>query len=497
MFVVKRSSIGPAAAALVLIAAACTSDTAPSTTQPSAPVASTTTAAPPIATTTTTPAATTTTTTIAPPTTTLARIPQALPIVADPWEWERLADIDHLDEVRYNGTYLVYEDPDRGSIVATRDGEIVVQHEPVDDQEWFVQDAELGDRWLAIVENTEAAGPDRSRLVVYDLVAGAISYEEILTEEDGRLPIPHVSVSGRMMAIAATPPDLNCITILDLVSLQPYDEICAGAPVFFVEIDGPYLGLDTRQPGCSAAWTGALHERGNDLQEHTNRECWSNGPVGGDRISVWFESQPGQVDIDQMIGEDRSGAIVNLGRGDNGTLEVCWNRAFWLSGDNDVRTWGGGSSVMTVFDEEQNAYHLGCVGPWVTVATADAIYTANMFTGSGSDACSIVEDATPAEMDELATTLEAWVHDRFDDLPRDLQVSVGGAVGSAGWWVGRGGFSSHLESAVFAWDPDGDVQIAWSGNADSAYDIRQYMLSNLREAPAALLGCIDVTGYAG
>jgi hypothetical protein len=485
-----RPGLGLLAMTLVLIAAACTGDSAPPSTQAIRTAASTSTTVPATTTTTATP-----TTTIAPTTTTQARIPAALPIVAEPWEWEKLADVDHLDEVRYNGTYLVYEDPDLGSIVATRGGEIVVRHEPIDDQEWIIQDAELGDRWLAIVENTEAAGADRSRLVVYDLAVGAVSYEEILEEEEGVLSIPHISVSGRTMAIAGTPPNLNCIAILDLVSHQPFDEICTEAPVFFVEIDGPYFGFDTRQPGCSTAWTGALYREDNDLREHTNRECWSNGPVGGDRIAVWFESRPGRGGIDLMLGDGQSGEIVNLGRGDNGTAEVCWNRAFWLSGDNDVRTWDGDSNVRTVFDEEQRAFLLGCVGPWVTFATADAIYTANMFTGSGRDACSIVEPAGAETSAELAATLETWVHDRFDDLPQDLEVSVGGAVGSDGWWVGGGGFSSHLEGAVFSWGPDGDIQVAWSGNADSAYEIRQYMLSILPEAPPALLGCVDIDGY--
>ncbi|MCP4968749.1 MAG: hypothetical protein GY926_26415 [bacterium] len=95
---------------------------------------------------------------------------------------------------------------------------------------------------------------------------------------------------------------------------------------------------------------------------------------------------------------------------------------------------------------------------------------------------------------ELAEALITWIHGRFDDLPEDLEVSVGSVMGRDDWWVGHGGFSDRLEGAVFAWSPGGDISLAWSGNADSEYEIREYMLSVLPEAPGAIPGCVDVSG---
>lgn len=62
--------------------------------------------------------------------------------------------------------------------------------------------------------------------------------------------------------------------------------------------------------------------------------------------------------------------------------------------------------------------------------------------------------------------------------------------------MGVGSFSGYLESAVFAWYPDGNIGVDWAGNADSVNDIRQSMLSVLPEAPPALLGCVAVAGFA-
>ena len=91
--------------------------------------------------------------------------------------------------------------------------------------------------------------------------------------------------------------------------------------------------------------------------------------------------------------------------------------------------------------------------------------------------------------------LLGYVRDRFEDLPSDLEVSAPDAVGSDGWWIGYGEFSSHLESAVFLWSPEGEVSLAWSGSADSEYEIREYMLSLYRYVPPELFACVDVTGH--
>jgi hypothetical protein len=188
--------------------------------------------------------------------------------------------------------------------------------------------------------------------------------------------------------------------------------------------------------------------------------------------------------------------MVGLGRGDNGTLEVCWNQAYWLSGNNDVRMWDGGDEVRVIYEAgDDRAYELGCVGPWVTFRTMDAIYTANMFTQAATNACTDCTPASREQQEQLTDKLAAWVQGRFDDLPDDLDVSVDDAIGADGWWIAHGGFSSHLESAIFLWNPDGEISIAWSGNADSEYEIREYMLSVLPDAPAKLLGCIDLHGY--
>ncbi len=211
---------------------------------------------------------------------------------------------------------------------------------------------------------------------------------------------------------------------------------------------------------------------------------------------MWFENPPNRIGIDTMIGEQADGTMVDLGRGDNGTLEVCWNRAYWLSGDNDVHMWDGGDTVEVIYEAgDDRAYQLGCVGPWVTFRTMDAIYTANMFTQAAADACAESTAASENQEEHLTDQLTAWVHERFDDLPNELDVSIGGAIGTDGWWIADGGFSSHLESAIFLWHPDGNISIAYSGTADTQYEIREYMLSALPDAPAQLLGCIDVHGY--
>jgi hypothetical protein len=481
--------------AVVALAGGCSSSETTPTTTSAAPGADSTTTSAEV-TTSTPPPTTTTTTTAAVTTTTLASRPEALQLVSDIWDWQQLLQAEIPHEIRYDGTYLVYTYEWEQPLVVVRDGTVVLEHESPDDSEWIIQDTELGSHWLAVVENTEGAGPDAAHVVVYDLFNGETVFEEFYRESEGRLSIPAISVSGRYLAIAPQLESANCFDVYDLVAGFRYEEICADSSIFYVELDAAAFAFDTYTPDCRAAWTGTLYGQDHNLATHANRECWSSSPASSGEFSAWFEHPPQTIGIDTMIGLDTAGNMVGLSKGDNGTLEVCWNRAYWLSGDNDVRTWDGGGEVRTIYEAgDDRAYELGCVGPWVTFRTMDAIYTANMFTQSDAAACDVVEIADAPMEAELAETLTTWVHGRFDDLPEDLEVSVSDGVGRDGWWVARGGFSDRLEGAVFAWNPDGDISLAWSGTADSEYEIREHMLSILPEAPGAILGCVDVSGY--
>lgn len=478
--------------AVATLAGGCSfGETTPTTTS-AAPVAGSTTTSTEV----TTSAPSSITTTAAVTTTTHASLPEALPIVSDEWGWRQLLQTENPNDIRYDGTYLAYTYEWDQPLVVLRDGTVVLEHQSPDDSEWINQDVELGSHWLGIVENTEGTGPDVAHVVVYDLLNGAIAFEEFYRESEGRLTIPGISISGKYLAIAPRLETSNCFDVYDLRGGSRFEEICADSNIFSVELDAAAFAFDTHSPHCGTVWTGTLYGLDHNLATHANRECWSSSPASSGEFSAWFEHPPDTIGIDTMIGLNTSGQMVGLGKGDNGTLEICWNRAYWLSGDNDVRTWDGGGEVHTIYEAgEDRAWELGCVGPWVTLRTADAIYTANLFTQSEATACDVVEPANASIEAMLAETLTTWVHGRFDDLPEDLEVSVSGGVGSDGWWVGRGGFSSRLEGAVFAWSPEGDISIAWSGNADSEYEIREYMLSILPEAPGAVFGCVDVSGY--
>jgi hypothetical protein len=442
------------------------------------------------------PSTTVTTTTPPATTTTLARLPETLPLVADEWEWKELLRADIPSEVRFDGDYLAYTFGWGNPLVVTRDASNVLEHRPLDESEWIIQDVELGNHWLAVVDNTEFEEPNLARLVVYDLRNGDVVFEELNEASDGRLSLPAISISGTYMAIAPRLEETACVRILDLRSGRQVDEVCGESSVFHVELDANAIAFETFTPDCQRAWIGTLYGMDHNLEERFNRECWSNGPASSGEFSVWFENPPEQMGIDTMIGLSRDGELVGLGKGDNGTLEICWNRAFWLSGDNDVRMWDGGEQVYTIYEAgDDRAYELGCVGPWVTFRTMDAIYTVNHLTQSAVDACDVVESADATQEEALTAALENYVGDRFDEMPEDLEVGVGGVVGQDGWWVGHGGFSSHLESAVFVWGPDGEVGLAWSGFADSEYEIREYMLSILPEVPRAILGCVNVDGF--
>ena len=430
-------------------------------------------------------------------TTTLPRLPEALTLTSDDWEWQPIAATSGLGEVRFDGTHLAFA-VGRGEPVRVLDdqGALVIEHRPLDDREWIVQDVELGDRWLAVVENTEGRGLDHSRLVVYDLSAGAVAMDEVIEQTGDLLWIPWISLSGSYMAVAGQMDNPGCVTIHDLRAGIAIDDICAAGNVFSVEIEANSLAFEAKEPECRTAWTGTLYGPDHNLVSHSNRACWSGSPATGGGLTVWFESPPDQIGIDTMIGVDRNGRTVGLGRGDNGTLEICWGRAYWVTGDKDVRMWDGGDAVHTIYEAgDDQAFHLGCVGPWVTFRTMDAVYSANMFTESPAGACEVCYQASVDREDRMADELLAWVHDRFEDLPADLEASVSGAIGADEWWVAHGGFSSHLEGAIFLWDPDGNISLAWSGSAASEYEIREYMLTTLPEAPPAMLGCVDLDGY--
>lgn len=489
--------IGLVASVISLLATGCSfaDTTAPTLLAPEPGVTSTTATK---TTTTTAPPSTTTTQSVT--TTTLAPIPAALPIVSDPWEWEKLLEIEYTRNARYDSTYLVYQEPDDGSVIALRDGVTTLVHTPPTDEEWIVQDVELGDRWLAIAENTEATRADQTHLVVYDLLTGEVVFEEFGNEVEDQLSIPHMSLSGRYMALAqGQEADPNCVAIYDLGIPLIVDEICGEGPVYTVELDGNFFSFETTGSGCRSAWTGTLYGRDHNLAEHTNRECWSNSPVGGDQITVWFETPPdGSGGIDTIIGATASGEPLGLGKGARGRAEVCWNRVFWSGGNRDIRMWDGGDTVATIHVAGgEGGGTVSCLGPWVTFATSEGIYTANMFTRSSLGACDVVEIADSGRTADLASTLGPWAQGQSDELPSDLTATVSDAVGSGGWWVGRGIFSDYLEGAIFAWSPDGEIAVAWSGSANSEYDLRQYMLSLLPDVPPALFGCVHVDGFFG
>ncbi len=486
--------IGLAGIVLVMLGAGCTF-AAPTTTttlpQPERRV--TTTVVPPSTTTAPQPS-----TTIRTPTpTTLAAIPQALPIVSDQWNWEQLVMTEHSGHARYDGSTLVFAgQPDVPSVEVRRGGQTVIKHVPPDDRNWIIRDVELGDDWVAVVEAEPVNSTDTSHLVVYDLVTANVVIEQTWDTSDGRSGSPRISLSGRYMALIDPLDDRACIDIYDLASQHRFERICGDTPVRTVEMDGYHFAFDSAEGDCISAWTGSLYGQGHDLAEHTNRKCWSNSPTGGDNVTVWFESKPLENSgIDTMIGLYRDNATVSLGKGLRGSAEVCWNRAYWIGGNGDIRMWDGGDVVKAIqVSEEGRFFDVSCNGPWVTYTAADGVYTANMFTASADDACSLVEQSDSRIEAELATALDAWVRTQFDDLPADLEVSVGAALGRDGWWIAGGSFSSHLEGAVFAWSPTGEISLVFSGNGDSEYDVRAAMLSSSPEVPPALLGCIDVAG---
>jgi hypothetical protein len=428
-------------------------------------------------------------------TTTLARIPEALPIVAEPWEWEKLLD-ETVHYPRYNGRYFAYEETIYGDVVVVGNDREVLRHRPLDDQRWILQDIELGDHWLAIASIVGPFGTSLSRLTVYDLETGQSVVDEFWTSADGDIGSPRISVSGSYMALVDPLPTATCLDVVDLRNGTTFDTICADDRITGVELEGMSVAFSTETEACRSAMTGSLFDQDHDLVERSNRTCWSNSPASGGHLAAWFESPPEEVGIDTMIGVSADNTLVGLGKGDNGTAEICWNHAVWLSGSNDVRSWDGSGEIRTIYENgDTPAYELGCVGPWVTFQTSDGVYTTNMLTQSGAAACDAGVTATHHQTVDLAASLTTWVHDRFDDLPEELEVSVAEVVGLDGWWVGHGEFSSHLEGAIFAWSPDSDISVAWSGNADSEYDVRSYMLDANPEVPAALLGCVDVSGY--
>jgi len=483
----------------LLLIAGCSGEATPTTTRGGA--ATTTTVVETTTTTTTTPP-TTTTVPASTTTTTLTPIPDALPIVDDGWDWVELLPVTGATNVRYDGNYLVYSQLPDASVVAMRDGEVILKHTPPDDGDWIIQEVELGDHWLGVVDNTDT-DPITSRVVVYDLATGETVVEEVVGGGSGPFGYPSIAMSGRYLAMNDGLPDSGCVDVYDLGIINAIGEpgqlgrICQDDPVRSVEIDGGDVAFGSRSGECTTAWTGEVYGGGehHGLTAHTNRPCWSNSPAASGPITLWFESIPGgSRGNDTLLAENRAGETVSLGRGLRGTAEACWGRAVWVGGNNDVRFWDGGDTVRTVFSAARS-YDVGCVGPWATVTTADGIYAANMLTGSAIDSCSLVEHADKAEEADLEASLLEWVHTYHEDVPADVTASVG-AVGLDGWWMGIGSFSGYMESAVFVWYPDGNIGVAWAGSADSVNDIRQYMLSVLPEAPAALLGCVAVAGFA-
>ena len=428
--------------------------------------------------------------------TTLAQLPDALPIVVEEWGWAHLVEAEIPDEVRYDGTYLAYTYGWGNPLVVMSDGVIVLEHQTLDDKAWIIQDVELGDHWLGVVENTEGQAPDRSRLVVYDVRTGDIAVERVIEQSGQRLTLPAISISWRLMAVASSSEDADCFEVYDLAIGYVTDKICGDSEILGVELDANAFAFDTLTTDCTTVWTGTVYGFNHDLTSHANRECWSSSPGTSGEFTVWFENPPNRIGIDTMIGEQADGTMVGLGTGDNGTLEVCWNRAYWLSGDNDVRMWDGGDTVQVIYEAGYDrAYQLGCVGPWVTFRTMDAIYTANMVTQAATDPCAQDTPASREQETKMSDELTAWVHERFDDPREELNVSVSGPIGADGWWIADVELSNSLESAIFLWHPDGNISIAFSGTADTEYEIREYMLSALPDAPAQLLGCIDVHGY--
>jgi len=427
-------------------------------------------------------------------TTTLAPLPATLPITVDEWEWQRIALSGFPGDARYNGTYLAYETPGGGPVIATNDWSVVLEHERLDESEWIVQDIELGDHWLAIVENTEGAGSDQGRLVVYDLRTGDVALERLYAESDGWFSLPSISISGLYVA-STEAENPNCITVDNLEHDYQVDEICVDDPVLDVELDGLSLAYETRDDECRSSWTTDLY-RPEATTELVNRECWSNAPASGEGLAVWFESPVSSSGIDTILGLSETGDMVGLGQGARGFAEICWGTAFWRGGNRDIRMWDGGDSVATIIEADSEWLGVvSCVGPWITVADPDGILIANSLTQSPAAACDVCDQPDSAREAQMADGLAVWVHDRFEELPAELEASVSDVVGQDGWWIGHGGFSSHLEGALFVWDPNGNITIAWSGSADSEYDIREYMISTLPDAPAAMLGCVDLDGY--
>lgn len=482
---------------VVVVASGCSfTETSPTTTA-AAPVVESTTTSPAV--TTTAPQATTTTGAATTTTTTLARIPEALPIVNEPWEWTRVHDVEWAQEARFDGTYLAYGDHIDGAVSVRKDGQTILRHLPRDGQDWLVQDIELGDHWLAVVANTSelAATPIQSHAIVYDVETAQVIFEEFWDSAEGTVRLPEVSLSGGYMAFVDPLLEPACITLLYLDGMTEFGRICADAPVVNVDLEGSYVTFDTSDDGCRSVWSAHLWRRDHDLIEHGNRECWSNSPVGGANTVAWFETPPeGGVGGSLIIGEHGDNGMVVLGRGAPGRAETCWNRTYWNGGNGDIREWDGGDTVSTIhIADETSGFGVSCVGPWVSFSTADGIYVANMFSQSSGDACSLVAAASPSTSFGLAASLKTWVHDQYDEPPADLVVTIGSVIHLDGWWVGRGSFSSHLESAVFLWSPDGGISVAWSGSADSEYELREYMLAIHPEAPGALFGCVDVSGH--
>ncbi len=442
----------------------------------------------------------TTTTTDQPPTTqqqtttTLAAVPAELSLVEDLWGWEQIVASENPGEARYNGSYLAYTDEANGAVLVKLGSTVVLEHEVAEG--WAVGDIELGEQWVGFVQLTEAS-PAESQVLVYDLTNGDVVFESDATaDNDGAFDIPSISLSGSYMAIASAHPNPGCVELINLRSGYPFGEVCAVADVSQVELEGGSLAVETIDGNCHQAWSRSVYR--GPLVSHANRECWSRQPAAGGELVVWFESPPGQVGIDTMIGVAGDNNPVGLGRGDNGTLEVCWGRAYWLSSDGDVRSWDGGGEITTIYKaDDEFVVDLGCVGPWVSVSTTAGVHRSNMLSKTGDDACETVGRPTAGVDVELSAALDRYVRDRFDDLPSDLQVDAGAVLAADGWYIGFGSFSSQLESALFLWDPEGQVQLAWSGFDDSEYSIHDYMLRTNPDAPPALLGCIDVSGWVG
>jgi hypothetical protein len=497
---VSRTWIGLASLAPVLLIAGCSGAAAPATTRAGAGA---TTAAVTSTTTTTTAPPTTTTPSTPTTSTTLAPVPDALPIVDDGWDWVELLPVAGAGNVRYDGTYLVYREPDGGSVLVTENGRTILEHTPPDGREWIVQDVELGDHWVGILSNTET-DPRTAQVVVYDLATGETVVDERSGDAGGPFSLPSIAISGRYLAMNDGGPESGCVDVYDLGIVGANGDvirigrICQDDPVQSIEMDGGDVAFAAHAGACTTVWTGQVYGGGehHGLTAHTNRACWSNAPAASSPITLWFESAPqSSSGIDTLLGENPAGATVSLGKGVRGTAEACWGRAVWVGANGDVRFWDGGDAVHTIFSAAPAA-SLGCVGPWATVATGDAIYATNLLTGTAIDACSVVATAGRAQVTDLEAALLEWVHAYHEEAPADLEASVGGAVGQDGWWLGAGSFSDYFESAVFVWYPDGNVGVAWAGSADSVYDLRQYMFSVLPEAPPAVLGCVDVAGFA-